>query len=588
MDLVFVIDGSKSMGPANFELVKHFVISIVESLNVSQTGSHVGLLQYSTKVRTEFTLRQHTSAQSIRQAVSRMQYMGRGSMTGSALRHMFQFSFSAKEGARPNVPHVGIVFTDGRSQDDVSEWANKAKKSGIPTLFPYFIGIIGFLSCCFLPFLGVTIYAVGVGKAIEQELREIASEPDEKHLYYAEDFQDMGEITKKLKSRMCTDKPSDESMCQCENMILFQNQVTEKLNILHLLSLYPNMGCSSSSAQTVEQEKRPGTKPEESNGDTQAVRNGLLAEEAQTIEDQLQLPVQTALPEDLQPVTDNETQDVLLATEAQEDLCFHEDKDPWMEDVAPVDPAEICAELEASEEAVETLPQEDAGPIETPLEDASIDQPLNEATQKEPEFVAMLTETVALVEEVSAETAPEVTIGSAETAGSEPLEALIVEEEAAVVTSDQAAGPGTTKSTEPVLSGPTEPGTTEPTEPGSSETTDLATAEPTEPVPDEEAEQAPTAPTEPAPSEPTDLETAEPTEPVPGDNPEQAPIIQTESGPSDEAGLPVSETTEMASSESAGPVPNEAVGPESSDKTDPAPSEDRGPTIESMEPSPES
>lgn len=28
------------------------------------------------------------------------------------------------------------------------------------------------------------------------------------------------------------------------------------------------MGCSSSSAQTVDQEKRPGTKPEESNGDT--------------------------------------------------------------------------------------------------------------------------------------------------------------------------------------------------------------------------------------------------------------------------------------------------------------------------------
>lgn len=27
------------------------------------------------------------------------------------------------------------------------------------------------------------------------------------------------------------------------------------------------MGCSSSSAQTIDQEKKPGTKPEESNGD---------------------------------------------------------------------------------------------------------------------------------------------------------------------------------------------------------------------------------------------------------------------------------------------------------------------------------
>lgn len=28
------------------------------------------------------------------------------------------------------------------------------------------------------------------------------------------------------------DKPSDENMCQCENVILFQNQVTEKLRSL--------------------------------------------------------------------------------------------------------------------------------------------------------------------------------------------------------------------------------------------------------------------------------------------------------------------------------------------------------------------
>ncbi|XP_040900527.1 matrilin-2-like [Toxotes jaculatrix] len=223
MDLVFVIDGSKSLGLVNFELVKQFVNGIVDSLDISKTGTRVGLLQFSTKVRTEFTLGQYTTAQDIKQAVTRMRYMGRGSMTGSALRHMFEFSFSAKEGARPNVPRVSIVFTDGRSQDDVSEWATKAKNSG------------------------VTMYALGVGKAIEQELREIASEPDEKHLYYAEDFEKMGEITTKLKSRICKDKPSDVNMCQCENVIMFQNQVTEKLK-----NLEQNIAAMSKKLETLE------------------------------------------------------------------------------------------------------------------------------------------------------------------------------------------------------------------------------------------------------------------------------------------------------------------------------------------------
>lgn len=130
MDLVFVIDGSKSLGPANFELVKKFVNGIVDSLDVSGTGTHVGLLQYSSKVRTEFILGQYSSGRDINRAVSRMQYMGRGSMTGAALRHMFEYSFSAKEGARPDMPRVSIVFTDGRSQDDVSKWATKAKDAG--------------------------------------------------------------------------------------------------------------------------------------------------------------------------------------------------------------------------------------------------------------------------------------------------------------------------------------------------------------------------------------------------------------------------------------------------------------------------
>ncbi|XP_023555716.1 matrilin-2 [Octodon degus] len=263
IDLVFVIDGSKSLGEENFELVKQFVTGIIDSLAISPKAARVGLLQYSTQVRPEFTLRSFHSAKDMRKAVAHMKYMGKGSMTGLALKHMFERSFSPAEGARPlsaRVPRAAIVFTDGRAQDDVSEWASKAKAHGIE------------------------MYAVGIGKAIEEELQEIASEPTTKHLFYAEDFSSMGEISAKLKQGICEaledssgsqDSPAGElpkrghqptvqhrylfeedklsqstqklfhstkssgspledkhDQCKCENLIMFQNLANEEVRKL--------------------------------------------------------------------------------------------------------------------------------------------------------------------------------------------------------------------------------------------------------------------------------------------------------------------------------------------------------------------
>lgn len=51
--------------------------------------------------------------------------------------------------------------------------------------------------------LGIIIYAVGIGKAIEEELLEIASEPSYKHLFYAEDFTAMEDISEELRAQIC-------------------------------------------------------------------------------------------------------------------------------------------------------------------------------------------------------------------------------------------------------------------------------------------------------------------------------------------------------------------------------------------------
>lgn len=78
MDLVFAIDASKNLGPANFELSGQFVISMVEALDVSHT---LVSCRTPTEVGTEIPpLSQRTSAEGVGQPVSRLQCTGRGSM----------------------------------------------------------------------------------------------------------------------------------------------------------------------------------------------------------------------------------------------------------------------------------------------------------------------------------------------------------------------------------------------------------------------------------------------------------------------------------------------------------------------------
>uniref|UniRef100_A0A2K6DDM3 Matrilin-4 n=1 Tax=Macaca nemestrina TaxID=9545 RepID=A0A2K6DDM3_MACNE len=218
VDLVLLVDGSKSVRPQNFELVKRFVNQIVDFLDVSPEGTRVGLVQFSSRVRTEFPLGRYGTAAEVKQAVLAVEYMERGTMTGLALRHMVEHSFSEAQGARPralNVPRVGLVFTDGRSQDDISVWAARAKEEGI------------------------AMYAVGVGKAVEAELREIASEPAELHVSYAPDFGTMTHLLQNLRGSICPEEGISagtelRSPCECESLVEFQGRTLGALESLTL------------------------------------------------------------------------------------------------------------------------------------------------------------------------------------------------------------------------------------------------------------------------------------------------------------------------------------------------------------------
>ncbi|KAE8282059.1 Cartilage matrix protein Matrilin-1 Precursor [Larimichthys crocea] len=203
-DVVFLIDGSKSVRPENFELVKKWINQIVDKLDVSDAKAHVGLVQYSSSVRQEFPLGRYNNKKDLKDAVKKMAYMERGTMTGQALRYLTDNSFSPGQGARPGVAKVGIVFTDGRSQDYIGDAAKKAKEHGYK------------------------MYAVGVGNAVEDELKEIASEPTGEHYFYTADFKTMTQIAKKLQINIC----QEEDPCECDSLVKFQKKVEDALQAL--------------------------------------------------------------------------------------------------------------------------------------------------------------------------------------------------------------------------------------------------------------------------------------------------------------------------------------------------------------------
>ncbi|XP_066300013.1 collagen alpha-3(VI) chain-like [Branchiostoma lanceolatum] len=139
LDLVFLLDGSGSVGTTNFELVKDFTSEVVLNFNISADTTNVGVVQYSDTVRNEFFLSSYDTKLPLIDAINQISYLTGGTLTGFAIDYVRQSSFSRPAGARNTFPDVLVVLTDGLSQDDVVSSAAAARSQGI-TIFAVGIG----------------------------------------------------------------------------------------------------------------------------------------------------------------------------------------------------------------------------------------------------------------------------------------------------------------------------------------------------------------------------------------------------------------------------------------------------------------
>ncbi|KAG9347316.1 hypothetical protein JZ751_004883, partial [Albula glossodonta] len=182
LDLVFIIDSSRSVRPAEFEKVKIFLADMVDTLDIGTDATRVAVVNYASTVKIEFLLKTYLNKAEMKEALSRIEPLAAGTMTGLAIKTAMEQAFTEQSGARPrdkNISKVAIIVTDGRPQDQVEEVSAAARATGIE------------------------IYAVGVDRADMQSLRLMASNPLDDHVFYVETYGVIEKLTSKFRETLC-------------------------------------------------------------------------------------------------------------------------------------------------------------------------------------------------------------------------------------------------------------------------------------------------------------------------------------------------------------------------------------------------
>ncbi|TRY57351.1 hypothetical protein DNTS_024942 [Danionella cerebrum] len=178
-DLVFLVDGSWSVGRENFKFIRSFMAAMAGAFDLGEDKTRVGVVQYSTDTRTEFNLKQYFKRGELLRAINNLPYKGGNTMTGEALDHLLKNMFTEAAGARKGFPRVAVVITDGKSQDPVEAYARKLKNAG------------------------VELFTLGIKEADEQELKQMSSTPYGTHVYTVPNFDMITAVEKSLITQVC-------------------------------------------------------------------------------------------------------------------------------------------------------------------------------------------------------------------------------------------------------------------------------------------------------------------------------------------------------------------------------------------------
>uniref|UniRef100_A0A7N8Y150 Integrin, alpha 11a n=1 Tax=Mastacembelus armatus TaxID=205130 RepID=A0A7N8Y150_9TELE len=187
MDIVIVLDGSNSIYP--WYEVQAFLINVLQKFYIGPGQIQVGVVQYGEKVVHEFKLSDYKSVEEVVKRARSIHQRG-GEETNTALGINVARSQAFKQGGRRGAKKVMIVITDGESHDsaDLQQAIEDSEKDGITR---YAIAVLGYYN------------RRGINpEAFLNEIKYIASDPDDKHFFNVTDESALKDIVDALGERI--------------------------------------------------------------------------------------------------------------------------------------------------------------------------------------------------------------------------------------------------------------------------------------------------------------------------------------------------------------------------------------------------
>ncbi|XP_053730622.1 vitrin isoform X7 [Synchiropus splendidus] len=135
VDLVFLMDGSWSIGKRRFKIQKDFLAEVAQVINVGVAGPMMGVIQYGDDPVTEISLKSYSNSRDVKSNIDKILQKGGLSNVGKALSYINKQYFSDANGNRGGAPNVAVVLVDGWPTDKVEEASRLARESGINIFF---------------------------------------------------------------------------------------------------------------------------------------------------------------------------------------------------------------------------------------------------------------------------------------------------------------------------------------------------------------------------------------------------------------------------------------------------------------------